>query len=179
MGSETRTGRRTLVHRLAMLLAVGLVAGVGAFVGNAMATHTNPDVGDGNFFHDHIGWLVEQEIANGFGDGTFRQGENVKREQLALWLGNYNDSLELVSSSDVKYQEGDMQRAEHKTTCPEGKRVLAGGGQIGPHQVHMVASVPQDNRTAWLIRWESEDFTFIPVGSEMRVWALCAPPTIG
>ena len=78
--TTTRSGWRA---PLLALLAAGLVLAV---VGGAAASHQFDDVASGHPFHDQIGWLAEEGIAEGYDDGTFRPGGVVTRQAVAAFL---------------------------------------------------------------------------------------------
>lgn len=45
-----------------------------------------PDVPEGHLFHEEITWLATNGYASGYGDGTFRPGEDVTRGAFAAFL---------------------------------------------------------------------------------------------
>ena len=47
------------------------------------------DVSEGYWSADAIAWAVENGVAGGFGDGTFRPDDNLTREQMAVILRNF------------------------------------------------------------------------------------------
>jgi hypothetical protein len=51
-----------------------------------------PDVPENHPFHDAIAWMVSEGITTGYGDGTFRPGETVRRQSMAAFLYRYVDS---------------------------------------------------------------------------------------
>ncbi len=52
---------------------------------------TFTDVPTTHSFYRHISWLVEEDIAKGFADKTFRPSVSVTRGQTAVFLYNYDD----------------------------------------------------------------------------------------
>lgn len=78
-GSRRRLGRMGVIAGVAATLLVG-----GA--GGALASHQFDDVPDTNPFHDDIGWLSDNGITSGFGDGTYRPGQPVTRQSMATFM---------------------------------------------------------------------------------------------
>jgi hypothetical protein len=82
--------RRRLVSIVA---AIGLLtAGLGAFVGVAVATEWT-DVPESNFFHDSIDNFTDAGCASGYPDGTFRPTEPVLRQQMARFVNSCGGRL--------------------------------------------------------------------------------------
>ncbi len=50
------------------------------------------DVKRGKWYAGYIGWAVENKVANGFEDGTFRPDENISRQDAATMLSRYLES---------------------------------------------------------------------------------------
>ena len=176
MRAAIARARKRWGRKAGSLLAVGAIAYAGAFAGNAGATHTSSDVATGTFFHEHIGWLIEQGIANGFPDGTFKPKDSITREQMAFWVGNFSDELELVSS--VAIASGTLSFLASFTICPAGKRALMGSGQSTTTDVFITDSFPSSNHDRWPARWEKEGDVNIPNPAEFTVWVLCGPEKV-
>lgn len=176
--------RRTVVLAVAAFLAFAGVATTSLVLhltgGRAEAAHQWNDVPTGNFFHDEIGWLVDQGIANGFtASGTFKPGDTILRQQAALWFANYNNSLEVVENTAVGVGRGTG--VSMGAACPEGKRAIAGGGGIrGPFVMRNsrpALSRPPSNKVIWQVDWVTPNDTLQDF-RDVTVWALCAPDTI-
>lgn len=69
-----------------LVVAVGALAGALGAGGSVWASHQFSDVGDGHTFHDEIGAVASSCISGGFGDGTFRPGRAVARQEMAAFL---------------------------------------------------------------------------------------------
>ena len=68
-----------------------------------------PDVPSDQYYSVAVTWAANNGIVNGYGDGTFRPGTNVTREQLATMLYNYASVLGLDTSDRADlttYQDG-------------------------------------------------------------------------
>ena len=73
-----------MLHRiLAVLTAVVLVTATASSPASAARF---ADVPDTHPFADEIAWLASSRITTGYPDGTFRPGESVLREQMAVFL---------------------------------------------------------------------------------------------
>ncbi|MEL7209150.1 MAG: S-layer homology domain-containing protein, partial [Actinomycetota bacterium] len=121
---------------VAALAATSLVV---TLARSADANHRFNDVATGTFFHDSTAWLKDNGIADGFPDGSFRSGDNINRGQASYWFSNYNESIELVRTSEDPPGGINFQRT---TGCPAGKRAVAGGGTVDVIDVHMTDSQP-------------------------------------
>ena len=168
----------TVVRRAIGLLVVALVGAGGAFGGNAAANHTSSDVPNGSFFHESVGWLIQNGIAQGFNDGTFRTGDNITRGQASFWFGNYNSSFEVVTQDAT--QAGSDTFKIVAAQCPAGKRAVAGGGSANAVDLMLTESWPA-TQTEWRVGWETVDNSPIPNGVQFSVYALCMPfpPAVG
>lgn len=87
MSKSTTRARRAkpLAAALVMLIA-------GVFAGRASATHLFSDV-SGAWYETQVGWLVDNGIASGYADGTFRPNDPITRAQAGSWLRNYTDEF--------------------------------------------------------------------------------------
>ncbi len=47
------------------------------------------DVADGQYYTKAVAWAAEQGIVYGYSDGSFKPGNNITREQLAIMLWRY------------------------------------------------------------------------------------------
>jgi hypothetical protein len=165
---KTLKTRRALV--LAGTLAAGLFAG-SLFGGTAIASHQFSDVSDSNIFHDDIDWLVDNNIATGFDDGTFRPSQPVTRQAMAAFMRRYNDQVDI---------EGENSNPAAGTTftdtldCGPNRRALAGGGRVDVADVFLTDSIPTPDLHGWTVRFESDDNTLVDP-SLLTVWAQCAP----
>jgi hypothetical protein len=82
--------------------------------------HSEPDVSEldmpfndvaNNWYFDAIKWAASNEIALGYGDGTFRPNVNVTREQMAAFIHRYAEFTEVDLPEEVEY-EGFTDQAE-------------------------------------------------------------------
>lgn len=53
------------------------------------ATDSFSDVADGAWYHDSVTWAAENQLVQGYGDGTFGPEDPVTREQMAVFLYRY------------------------------------------------------------------------------------------
>ena len=151
-------------------LGLGVMIGIGFAGGAAFANHQFNDVPNSSPFHDDVGWLTSHGIASGFPDSTFRPTDDVKRQQMARFLRNYNSSISLFDSS---VDPPNAQAWEHMTSCPAGSRVIGGGGAIGAADVAMTRSSPE-GANAWKVRYESDNNLMLNPSS-LQVFVLCVP----
>ena len=56
------------------------------------------DVAEGAWYAQGISWAAGENIISGYGDGRFGPDDPVTREQLALMLFRYADTLDMVTS---------------------------------------------------------------------------------
>ena len=57
------------------------------------------DVPSGKYYSVSVTWAAQNSVVNGYGDGKFKPGTNVTREQMATMLYNYANALGLDTSS--------------------------------------------------------------------------------
>lgn len=164
--------KRSSGRRIGSMVVTVVLAASGAFAGTAVANHNANDVGTSNFFHDEIGWLIDQGIANGFPDGSFKPTDPIKRQQLALWLGNYNDSLEVVQFTQTL---ANTTVGASTVTCPAGKRAVAGGGATDVSDAVLTDSRPSVSGTSWVARFVRNNEGFFTGSDHATVYALCVP----
>ena len=50
------------------------------------------DVREGRYFYQAVVWAEENQIANGYPDGTFQPNQNITREQMVTMLFRYVQS---------------------------------------------------------------------------------------
>ena len=70
---------------------------------------TFPDVPSGKYYSVPVTWAAQNGVVNGYGDGKFKPGTNVTREQMATMLYNYATALGLDTSSRANlaaYKDG-------------------------------------------------------------------------
>lgn len=80
-------------HRTSVLLvAVALASALAASVAIAAAP-TFSDVPEDSTFAETIAWAAENGIVVGYGDGTFRPGDNLTRGQMTAIMKRYHDNL--------------------------------------------------------------------------------------
>jgi len=167
--------RRTVALALAAFMAVAAVATTSLVLTLTRTADAGPGFTDTPpWIAPHAAWLRANGIADGYPTNppTFRPDENISRGQAAFWFGNYNNSLELVSSSDTDPVTTEI---THGTPCPPGKRPVAGGGQTDTTNLHLTDSYP--HLGGWVVRFEYTG-TVTPVTVTVTAWALCAPNTI-
>lgn len=74
-----------------VLVVAGLVAAVAVGVtGSALATHLFADVPDDSVHSESIRWASDNGIVDGYGDGTYRPGAGIRRDQAATMLHRYD-----------------------------------------------------------------------------------------
>lgn len=78
--------RTTFVLSLMAFMVVGMF-------GVAYATHYFTDVNDDNAHADSIEWAADNDVVEGYGDGTFGPDDNIKRDQAASMFKNYHDAF--------------------------------------------------------------------------------------
>ena len=70
---------------------------------------TFSDVPSGKYYSVAVTWAAQNGVVNGYGDGKFKPGTNVTREQMATMLYNYATALGLDTSSRANlaaYKDG-------------------------------------------------------------------------
>jgi hypothetical protein len=165
--------RRTVALALAAFLVLTAIATASLVLTLSRTADAGPGFTDTPpWIAAHAAWLRDNNIANGYSDGTFRPNDDITRGQAAFWVGNYNNTLELVSSSDTDPVTTDI---AHSASCGPGKRAIAGGGQINTANLHLTDSYPLLG--GWVVRFENVG-TVTPVTVTITAWALCAPNTI-
>jgi hypothetical protein len=153
-----------------VLGTVALVVGVGivSSLTTVWATHDFPDVPNSSPHHADISWAVDNDITQGYNDGTFKPTQAVSRQTMATFLRRLNGATHVVSeatnASTSSYSAG--------ANCPAGERAIAGGGQINVVNAFITDSYPSAD--TWYVRYEKEDDGSLN-GSTITVWALCAP----
>ena len=80
------------IRRLFVGLIVVAVAVV-AMLNPAIARHRFEDVRDATWTEAQVNWLVDNGIALGYPDGTFRPDDPVARKEVAFWLRNYFEKI--------------------------------------------------------------------------------------
>lgn len=152
------------------LLAAAIVATLGVGIGAVTAT-TFTDVPDSHPHKEHIDWLVDNGIATGFDDGTFRPADPVTRGQAARWFHVYNGTAQLVS--DTVNAPAAATAFTRNVACPAGDRVLGGGGHMSDSGLYLSDSYPL-TAEIWSVTWRTvSGGTATP--SQFTVWALCGP----
>ena len=58
------------------------------------------DVASGSWYASAVGWAAQQGIVTGYSDGSFKPGESITREQLALMLYRYAGSPAVTGTLD-------------------------------------------------------------------------------
>ena len=61
------------------------------------------DVAEDIWYTDAIKWAVDNAIAFGFGDGTFRPDDSVTREQMAAFICRYAEFTKTELPEEVEY----------------------------------------------------------------------------
>ena len=157
------------LRTLCLALAVGLVAGSGFWTVQAVADQFT-DVPAGNAFAEDIDWLTDQDIASGFADGTFRPTEPVKRQQLARWLRNLSNRMQVAVAS-VDPAAGDHFTAT--VDCPDGLRAVAGSGSVAPAVPGLTVSASYPSEVyQWQVDWVGDQ---VVDPTQLQVSAFCIP----
>lgn len=78
-GSSRASARLATVVLLSGLLVLGVAGGV-------LASDQFSDVGANHQFHDEISWMADEDISDGYQDGTFRPGSPVTRQAMAAFM---------------------------------------------------------------------------------------------
>ena len=68
-----------------------------------------PDVPSGKYYSGAVTWAAQNGVVSGYGDGKFKPGTNVTREQMATMLYNYATMLGLDTSARANlttYKDG-------------------------------------------------------------------------
>lgn len=66
----------------------------------AAAASTMSDVASGSWYASAVGWAAQKGIVTGYSDGTFKPGDSITREQLALMLYRYAGSPAVTGALD-------------------------------------------------------------------------------
>lgn len=153
------------------LLALGFVAGsLFSGAGAVWASHQFPDVPTSSEFHSDISWLVDNGIAGGYTDGTFRPTAPVSRQAMAAFLHRDNSATVIVNNT---VDPGAGTAFSVNVTCPAGKRALAGGG-LAFSDALVLQSSSQNGPGNWQARWVSRTGTTIDPAL-IGVTATCGP----
>ena len=163
-------GRRRLTTLA--LVALAFVAGsVTSGAGAVWASHQFPDVPTSSQFHGDIDWLVDNGIANGYADGTFKPTAPVSRQAMAAFLHRYNGEIELVVGSTVDPGSGTTFSAS--VNCPVGKHPIGGNAFTYESSIVLVAASPTLGRT-YQARWVSRSGASVNP-TPIAVSAICLP----
>ena len=84
--SENAFAPNDMMTRAMFVTVLGRVAGV------AETADASPDFADvvpNSWYSGYVAWAAENGIVQGMGDGKFGQGENITREQMAVFLYRY------------------------------------------------------------------------------------------
>ena len=160
-------------------LAAGLLMSVGLMGGQALAGHQFSDIPNGHFFHSSISWLVDNGVATGYVNGTFRPNGNITRGQASFWFRNYNDASSEVQNKSVTVLAV-APSVTNDVTCPQGKRPTGGGGFSNKPYLHIAASHPIFNFglgvwTGWRVTWNVVNGPAFPENASLTSYVLCAP----
>ena len=93
---------------LSLLLALTLLPGM-----LVRAEGTEPDFSDleeGAWYTPYVLRMAAQGVVNGFEDGSFRPGENISREQLAVMLQRYLRAYGIVPEMTAREAFADESR---------------------------------------------------------------------
>lgn len=83
------TRAKRSIRRGAKLAAIAAATAAVVAPTAVWAFNDFPDVADDNTHHDNIGWLSDNDITQGCGDGTnFCPADNVSRQQMASFMRN-------------------------------------------------------------------------------------------
>lgn len=157
-------------RRAALLVASGFAAGsVLSGAGAVWASHQFPDVPTDSPFHADIDWLVDQGIAEGYSDGTFRPTNPVSRQAAAAFFHRYAQATEIVESSTNPTSASSF---AWSAACPAGKTPIAGGSNTDLLDLVVSSEGPVEGN--WTVRWVTRNGGSVdPL--EVTVWATCVP----
>ncbi len=102
-------------------------------------THSMSDVPEGSYYSEALGWAVENELITGYSDGTFRPGESITRQDMAVVLRRYMNyvnadivlTMEYISFADEDAIAGYAKDAV-QTMYKLGVITGVGGERIDP-----------------------------------------------
>ena len=162
-----------LLRGLALvLLGAGLFGGGTALAGGGNAFTDTPP-----WIDQHANWLSENQIANGYPDGTFRPNDDITRGQSAFWIGNYNDAIFTVvdSASFTATFNGNA-----VAYCGGNHRAVMGTGSSDDPNMALNASFSighPDFGQGWQVDFESVDGAVH--SGNISVTVLCVPAIVG
>lgn len=114
------------------LVGAGIVVAVAVGVtGSALATHLFTDVPDDGAHTESIQWAHENAIVEGYGDGTYRPGAGIRRDQAATMLHRYDRHV------DRKIAEALPGALEPMPPFDQGRVLLDPGGVHVPVPVYV------------------------------------------
>jgi hypothetical protein len=156
--------------RAALLVASGVAIGsVLSGAGAVWASHQFPDVPTDSPFHADIDWLVDQGIAEGYADGTFRPASPVSRQAAAAFFHRYARATEIVESSTDPAAGSSF---AWSAACPTGKTPVAGGSNTDSLDLVVSSEGPVEGN--WTVRWVPRNGGSVDPGV-VTVWATCVP----
>jgi hypothetical protein len=168
--SDHATERPRRARRWRLACATFLV--LGTLLGSATssivwASHQFNDVPSSNPFHDDIDWLTDNEITEGFSDGTFRPNGNVTRGAMAAFLHRQSDATRTVVDS-VDFTSETVVTGQ--VACPAGTRLIGGGSTV-------VANGAMDMEASGPIfgQWAARHTSFVPRSGTLAIMATCMP----
>ena len=151
------------------LLALSATALGVALTGRADANHKFNDIATGTFFHQPTAWLADNNIADGYPDGTFKPNNNITRGQASYWLANYNNS---ITRHEASSNPAAGTTFAQNVFCPTGKRPLGGGAGTFSSSLVLNESKPLVN--GWATYWITDDNTVVDPAS-ITAYVICAP----
>jgi hypothetical protein len=189
-------------------IAIGVLLGVALInlapwsVRSVGADHSFPDVDDGAYYHEDVGWLLDNGITVGCGGEppAYCPNGNVTRGQMAAFLHRMAENVGVAGEQGPVGPEGpigpkgdrgsqgepgisDLEQvfensAANSNTlklvtvqCPDGKKVLGGGG-FTTHSDAMVSGSYPSSDSAWITSaWEVSS---IPGDWVLGAYATCA-----
>lgn len=163
------TNRAASIRRSALLVALGIMLGFSVTGGTALANHLFPDVPPGSPFHDDVDWLVDQGIATGFPDGTFRGTDPVNRQQASRWFRNYAGRTQVKTST---INPGPSATFSQFVTCPAGTEPVGGGGGTDLNTIFLTASYPSGQN--WAVQFRTANGAAADP-SQVTVSVICGP----
>ena len=97
--SDTRFSPRSTTTRGMFVTILGRMAGVSEH--DFMPSHIYRDVAPDRFYAPYVEWASRQGIAKGMGDGTFRPDQPVTRQEMAVFLHRYANTMGITLAQDT------------------------------------------------------------------------------
>lgn len=166
MHTVTLTRRTMAAAIIALVVTPALVAGATAWA----TTRSFSDVPWSHPFAGEINWAAENDIVEGYPDGTFRPSGTVTRQAAVAFLSRYNSDITLETGD---WDPGAAISLGYQISCPAGRRAMAGGGHSSTTKLVITSSYPA-TAGDWKVEWTSIDGT--PQDpSLLEAWVMCMP----